>query len=108
VCSPRRFLLSCTSLRTSQDLNREPGRFAGSRTTGREEREDIDFDRTEERMTMAAALVLEEERGTYVTTPRHPHNGYYAGDFSVTSPRPNGFETALISATRSGSRSAAA
>ena len=53
---------------------------------------------------MAAALVLEEERGTYVTTPRHPHNGYHAGDFNVTSPQPNGFERALLSATRSGSR----
>jgi hypothetical protein len=30
---------------------------------------------------MAAWIVIEEERGTYVGTPRHPHNGYYAGDF---------------------------
>ena len=30
---------------------------------------------------MAASLVIEEESGT--TTGRtHPHNGYYAGDFS--------------------------
>jgi hypothetical protein len=25
-----------------------------------------------------------EERGTYVARPQHPHNGYYAGDFSST------------------------
>lgn len=31
---------------------------------------------------MAASLTIEEERGTLVRTP-HPHNGYYAGDFSV-------------------------
>lgn len=30
---------------------------------------------------MAAALVIEEERGTY-TGHYHAHNGYYAGDFS--------------------------
>ena len=30
---------------------------------------------------MAASLMIEEERGTCVRTP-HPHNGYYAGDFS--------------------------
>ena len=31
---------------------------------------------------MAASLTIEEERGTYVRSPHHPHNGYYAGDFS--------------------------
>ena len=30
---------------------------------------------------MAASLFIEEETGTY-TRRRHPHNGYYAGDFS--------------------------
>lgn len=30
---------------------------------------------------MAASITIEEERGTYVGSP-HPHNGYYAGDFS--------------------------
>ncbi len=30
---------------------------------------------------MAASLLIEEETGTYVRTHRHPHNGYYAGDF---------------------------
>ena len=32
---------------------------------------------------MATPLVIEEERGT-CTGNRHPHNGYYAGDFSTT------------------------
>lgn len=26
--------------------------------------------------------VIEEETGTYAPRSRHPHNGYYAGDFS--------------------------
>jgi hypothetical protein len=30
---------------------------------------------------MAASITIEEERGTYLRSP-HPHNGYYAGDFS--------------------------
>jgi len=30
---------------------------------------------------MAATIPVEEECGTYACTP-HPHNGYYAGDFS--------------------------
>jgi hypothetical protein len=30
---------------------------------------------------MATTAVIEEERGTYVGTITHPHNGYYAGDF---------------------------
>jgi hypothetical protein len=30
---------------------------------------------------MAATLIIEEEFGTYVGSV-HPHNGYYAGDFS--------------------------
>jgi hypothetical protein len=30
---------------------------------------------------MARGLVIEEESGTY-TGRMHPHNGYYAGDFS--------------------------
>ena len=32
---------------------------------------------------MARALVIEEESGTY-TGRRHPHNDYYAGDFSAS------------------------
>ena len=31
---------------------------------------------------MAAFRTIEAERGTYVGSPRHPHNGYFAGDFS--------------------------
>ena len=30
---------------------------------------------------MAATIAVEEEFGTFVGTP-HPHNGYYAGDFT--------------------------
>ena len=32
---------------------------------------------------MATPLVIEEEHGT-CTGNYHPHNGYYAGDFSTT------------------------
>jgi hypothetical protein len=35
---------------------------------------------TQQELTMAASIVIEEERGTYDRT-LHPHNGYYAGDF---------------------------
>jgi hypothetical protein len=34
---------------------------------------------------MATSRLIEEESGTYIARPRHPHNGYYAGDFSRTS-----------------------
>ena len=44
---------------------------------------------------MAASLFIEEESGTYTARPRHPHNGYYAGDF---------FETSRSSSTPRGSR----
>lgn len=37
---------------------------------------------------MAATRIIEEDRGIYVGTPRHPHQGYYAGDFTGRSPRP--------------------
>jgi hypothetical protein len=37
---------------------------------------------------MAASLFFEEEAGTF-TGRLHPHNGYYAGDFS-TAPRARG------------------
>lgn len=30
---------------------------------------------------MAASITVEEEHATYSRSP-HPHNGYYAGDFS--------------------------
>ncbi|HET7689136.1 MAG TPA: hypothetical protein VFK41_02050 [Nocardioidaceae bacterium] len=48
---------------------------------------------------MAASIIIEEETGTYTRTQRHPHNGYYAGDFSNRS-RPDGFERALLSSQR--------
>ena len=31
---------------------------------------------------MAATRIIEEEHGTITGTPRNPHQGYYAGDFS--------------------------
>lgn len=31
---------------------------------------------------MATTRIIEEERGTFTGTPRNPHQGYYAGDFS--------------------------
>jgi hypothetical protein len=31
--------------------------------------------------------IIEEDRGTYTRT-RHPHNGYYAGDFFGPAGRP--------------------
>ena len=33
--------------------------------------------------TMAQSLIIEDESGTYRGSV-HPHNGYYAGDFSAT------------------------
>ena len=27
--------------------------------------------------------IIEEENGTYIPRSTHPHNGYYAGDFSA-------------------------
>ena len=33
---------------------------------------------------MAVSMLIEEESGTYTALFRHPHNGYYAGDFSQT------------------------
>ena len=35
---------------------------------------------------MAASLIIEEEAG--VISSLHPHNGYYAGDFSGQPVRP--------------------
>ena len=34
---------------------------------------------------MAATRFSEEESGFYTIRVRHPHNGYYAGDFSRTA-----------------------
>ncbi len=46
-----------------------------------------------------------EERGTYVARPQHPHNGYYAGDFSSTPFRPADLNLLLSLSSRSHSTS---
>jgi hypothetical protein len=35
-------------------------------------------------LEMAVSLFIEEESGSYTARFQHPHNGYYAGDFSQT------------------------
>jgi len=39
--------------------------------------------------------IIEEDRGTY-TRSRHPHNGYYAGDFSGSIGRPGSAAPASV------------
>jgi hypothetical protein len=36
---------------------------------------------------MTAFCIVEEDRGSYTRSPRHPHNGYYAGDFNAAPTR---------------------
>jgi hypothetical protein len=43
----------------------------------------VTYQQTKEVFEMAASLVIEEESGS-TTGWIHPHNGYYAGDFSAT------------------------
>jgi hypothetical protein len=45
---------------------------------------------------MARTLVIEEEHGTF-SGHRHPHNGYFAGDFSksTTAPSSRGMDRRL-------------
>lgn len=43
---------------------------------------------------MSGHWIVEEEQGTYRATQRHPHQGYYAGDFSERSPVLDGFARA--------------
>jgi hypothetical protein len=43
---------------------------------------------------MSASLIIEQESGTW-TGSIHPHNGYYAGDFS-DSPPPTQIELAAL------------
>jgi hypothetical protein len=38
---------------------------------------------TQEARGAAMKHIVEEESGTYVRQIRHPHNGYFAGDFST-------------------------
>jgi hypothetical protein len=47
---------------------------------------------------MTASRFVEEEQGTY-TGRQHPHNGYYAGDFSTGSRHP-GARATITSSTR--------
>jgi hypothetical protein len=49
---------------------------------------------------MAATRVIEEERGTFIGSPRNPHQGYYAGDFSNRPVAAMGFGGALQYAER--------
>jgi hypothetical protein len=44
---------------------------------------------------MAASMIIEEETGTYVPTPQHPHNGYYAGDFSQNAWQPDAWRAVM-------------
>jgi hypothetical protein len=44
---------------------------------------------------MAQSLVVEEESGTFRGWV-HPHNGYYAGDFSTTSSIGSGGTAAAV------------
>ena len=50
---------------------------------------------------MAASTIVEQEQGTYVRSP-HPHNGYYAGDFSARPLRVS--HAAIARWTNNGSR----
>ena len=43
---------------------------------------------------MAATRIVEEERGSFAGSPRNPHQGYYAGDFSRRPPAYDGFARA--------------
>jgi hypothetical protein len=55
---------------------------------------------------MAAALILEQDSGTW-TGSTHPHNGYYAGDFSDVPPlTPSQLDT-LMAVCRDGSEGSA-
>jgi hypothetical protein len=49
---------------------------------------------------MAASLCIEQESGTYTARFRHPHNGYYAGDFSDVPPATESQLAALTSLRR--------
>ncbi|MEI8407070.1 MULTISPECIES: hypothetical protein [unclassified Kribbella] len=48
---------------------------------------------------MAASLIIEEESGTW-TGSIHPHNGYYAGDFSDPPPPAQSQLDALMTVCR--------
>ena len=42
---------------------------------------------------MAATIPVEVESGTYSGRVHHPHNGYYAGDFSSSRTQGHGART---------------
>jgi hypothetical protein len=44
---------------------------------------------------MTTSVLIEEESGTFTARFRHPHNGYYAGDFAEAPPR-NPFAAAHV------------
>ncbi len=44
---------------------------------------------------MAATRIIEQESGTY-TGRVHPHNGYYAGDFSGPRHNPQNRDTRIL------------
>ena len=48
---------------------------------------------------MAASLIIEEESGTW-TGSIHPHNGYYAGDYSDVPPSTQSQLAALMTLCR--------
>jgi hypothetical protein len=54
---------------------------------------------------MAASLTIESESGTW-TGSRHPHNGYYAGDFSDVPSVPQGQLAGFRSAPARSARAA--
>jgi hypothetical protein len=48
---------------------------------------------------MAASMILEQESGTW-TGSIHPHNGYYAGDFTDVPPTTQSQLDALMTVCR--------
>jgi hypothetical protein len=60
----------------------KPGHCAGSTTGGTDDCEGGTKPPVEKAITMAASLIIEQERGTYVGVPRGAHQGYYAGKFT--------------------------
>ena len=66
--------------RQGRRLNLKPS------TTARDLRGRRQQKQAKEVFEMAASRFIEQESGTYTARFRHPHNGYYAGDFSQTPP----------------------
>jgi hypothetical protein len=50
--------------------------------------------------------IIEEESGTYTSRSAHPHNGYYAGDFSTIEFQQPDLRT-LLALTRTATRHSA-